>query len=360
MKRIVVISVLLFPILLSCDMLGDGAAGDEGELKLSFDSLPPDETRSGAEIPDTNDFLLCVSDAEGDTLYEGAYGDAPESMMVRPGNYCVRALSGKFSKPAFSSPQYGDEQCIVVESGESAFVRLLCSQMNSGVRLKISSDFLTAYSGASLLLRSSEGSLMYSYSEKRIAYFNPGNVSLVLSKGGSDDVLMTRWLEPGEILSLGVGVSSDASSGSHKGKREISISVDTSRVWKEEFFVIGGGDSGGDESETAMGITQAMSSVGAEGVWVRGYIVGGDLTASSGSFEEPFTSRTNIILGPKSSTADRSACLSVQLTPGVVRDKLNLVDNPEIRGRRVNLKGDIVASYFGLVGIKNVADYEFD
>ena len=264
MKRIVVISVLLFPILLSCDMLGDGAAGDEGELKLSFDSLPPDETRSGAEIPDTNDFLLCVSDAEGDTLYEGAYGDAPESMMVRPGNYCVRALSGKFSKPAFSSPQYGDEQCIVVESGESAFVRLLCSQMNSGVRLKISSDFLTAYSGASLLLRSSEGSLMYSYSEKRIAYFNPGNVSLVLSKGGSDDVLMTRWLEPGEILSLGVGVSSDASSGSHKGKREISISVDTSRVWKEEFYVIGGGDSGGDESETAMGITQAMSSVGTD------------------------------------------------------------------------------------------------
>ena len=141
---------------------------------------------------------------------------------------------------------------------------------------------------------------------------------------------------------------------------EISISVDTSRVWREEHYVIGDSDSGGNESFNAIGITQAMSSVGAEGVWIRGYVVGGDLTATSGSFEEPFTSRTNLILGPKSSTIDRSACLSVQLPSGSIRDKLNLVDNPEVKGRRINIKGDIVASYFGLVGIKNVVDYEFD
>ena len=294
-----------------------------------------------------------MAKSDGTPIYEGPFGDAPESMLVQPGSYSVKALSREFSKPAFSAPQYGDEQCVVVESGKSVSVELLCSQINSGVRLKTSSDFLTAYPNSSLVLKSSDGSLMYSYSEKRIAYFRCGNVSLVLSQGGKDQTLMTRWLEPGEILSLGVGVPSGAAAGG-KG---VSISVDTTRVWTEEQLIIGQTSANGQKAEDAMGVTEAMSSVGMSGVWVRGYIVGGDLTSSSGSFSAPFSSKTNVILGPKSSTVNRSACLSVQLPSGNVRDALNLVDHPDIKGRRVCLKGDVVASYFGLVGIKNVTDY---
>ena len=121
--------------------------------------------------------------------------------------------------------------------------------------------------------------------------------------------------------------------------------------------MIGESDGRGESSDNPMGITQAMSSVGEHEVWVCGYIVGGDLSSSSASFDEPFTSRTNVVLGPKSVTTSRSSCLAVQLSSGSVRDNLNLVDNPEILGRRVALKGDVVASYYGLVGIKNVVDY---
>jgi hypothetical protein len=124
-----------------------------------------------------------------------------------------------------------------------------------------------------------------------------------------------------------------------------------------EEYVIGEGGESGKDSSDAIGVSQAIASVGEEAVWIRGYIVGGDLTSSSGSFEEPFKSRTNIILGPKASTVNRSSCLAVQLPNGDVRDNLNLVDNPGLLGRRICLKGDIVASYFGLVGIKNVTDY---
>ena len=354
MKKIAAISALLLPFMAACEMLGDGTSGKEGELAISFDGGQIEDTRAAAEIPDTNDFLLYVADSDGNVIYEGYYGDAPESMMLKSGSYNVRALSGEFSKPAFSSPQYGDEQCVVVNSGETVSVKLLCSQMNSGVRLKTSPDFLAAYPGGSLVLKSSGGSLMYSYSEKRIAYFKSGNVSLALSQGGSDQTLMTRWLEPGEILSLGVGVSSGANGAGHK---EISIAIDTARVWIEDNLVIGGQSVGGGSADDPMGITQAMSSIGKEGVWVRGYIVGGDLTSTSGSFEEPFNSRTNIILGPKSSTVNRSSCLAVQLPSGTVRDNLNLVDNPGLKGKKVCLKCDITASYFGLVGLKNVTDY---
>lgn len=357
MKRIEILFLFMLPFLTACDLLGDGSTGKKGELRVAFDELLPEDTRAAMEIPDTNDFLLYVSDSKGDVIYEGTYGMAPESMLVKSGSYNVKAVSCEFTRPTFSKPQFGDEQCVVVDAGSAAAVKLICSQINSGIRLKTSSAFLTAYPGASLVLKSQEGTLMYGYSEKRIAYFLPGSISLVMSQDGKDNTLMTRWLEPGEILTLSVGVSASSNPSDVTGGKEISVSLDTSRVWIDDQFVIGQGGQGGGNSSDAMGISQAMSSVGENGVWVRGYIVGGDLTSSSGSFEEPFKSRTNLILGPKVSTVNRSSCLAVQLPNGDVRDNLNLVDNPGMRGRRICLKGDIVASYYGLVGIKNVTDY---
>lgn len=358
MKRMTACFVAALSFVVACDKLGDGSAGKEGELRVSFDDVPPDDTRSVLEIPDTNDFLLYVADSKGKVIYDGTYGLAPESIMVKPDSYNVKAVSHEFIKPSFSSPIFGDEQCVVVDSDMTTSVRLTCSQTNSGIRLKISSDFLTTYPSASLVLKSSDGSLMYGYSEKRIAYFKPGNVSLLLTQGGTDKTLMTRWLEPGEILSLGIAVASGTQpETSQDGQKEISISIDTTRIWISDQFVIGEKESSGNSSDSPMGISQAMSSVGEEDVWIRGYVVGGDLSSTSASFEEPFSSRTNIILGPKVSTNNRSSCVSVQLPTGTIRDDLNLVDNPENLGRRICLKGDVVASYFGLVGIKNVSDY---
>ena len=75
-------------------------------------------------------------------------------------------------------------------------------------------------------------------------------------------------------------------------------------------------------------------------------------------FEAPFTSRTNILLGSRSSASDRSLCISVNLQSGTIRDELNLVDNPFLLGRKVCIKGDIVEAYYGLPGLKNLTDFE--
>ena len=195
---------------------------------------------------------------------------------------------------------------------------------------------------------------MYSYSEKRIAYFLPGNISLILSQNGKDEVLMSKTLLAQEILSLGVSV---AASGSSSKGSHISVAVDTSRNWISDSYVIGGKNDGGGNASDAMTVLQAQSSAGSKDVWVCGYIVGGDLTSASASFDEPFSSRTNILLGPKSSTLDKEACLSVQLPVGELRDALNLVDNPQMLRRKVYLRGDIVEAYYGIPGIKNVSEY---
>ena len=359
MKNFAKIFMCLLPMFVACDKLGDGPGGKKGELRVAFGDIPSEETRAAMEMPDTNDFLLCVTNSNGDIIYDGLYMDAPESVIVKEGTYTVKALSGEFSKPQFSSPQYGDEQCVVVKADEVASVKLICSQVNSGVRMRTSPEFLTAYPDASLILKSDEGSLLYSYSETRIAYFLSGNVSLVLSQGGADNVLLKRWLGPGEILSLGVGVSQKQDPETGLKRDDISISIDTSRVWIEEHYIIGEENGSGKTPDTALSVAQAMASVGAKDVWVRGYIVGGDLTNISGSFEGPFAVRTNIILGPKATTTNRESCVAVQLASGTVRDSLNLVEHPELLGKKLMIKGDIVDAYYGLVGVKNISDYMF-
>ena len=328
----------------------------EGELRIAFSSGVKELTRSVSDVPDTSDFILSVTDSKGKIIYKGLYGDCPESIKVSAGSYNVKAVSSEFDVPEFDAPQYGDEQCIIVPEGGVADVKLVCRQMNAGVRLKIAKEFLTECPNSVLFLKSSEGKLMYGYSEKRIAYFLPGNVSLVMSADGKDEVLMSRTLLAQEILSLGVNVASSSSGSSSKDGR-ISVAIDTSRNWINDSYVIGGKNDSGNEAADAMTVLEAQSSAGSKDVWVCGYIVGGDLTASSASFYDPFSSRTNILLGPKSSTLDKDACLSVQLPSGDLRDALNLVDNPQLLRHKVYLRGDIVDAYFGIPGIKNVSEF---
>ena len=302
-----------------------------GELRISFAGKGDVVSRSGESLPDTSGFKLKVSGTDGKVIYDGLYGACPEALEVAAGNYVVSVVSGEFTKPAFASPQSGDEQCVVVPAGKVADVKLQCRQMNSGVKLNIDKGFLTACPDGVLYLKSSQGKLMYSYSEKRIAYFQPDCISLILSRGSKDEVLVSRNLLAQEIWSLGVSVADNKStSGSNTAVGDISVSIDTSRCWISDGYVIGGSNGKGSGSSEALTVSQALDSIGEEDVWVNGYIVGGDLTSSSASFEAPFKSRTNLVLGPRSSTSDKKACLSVQLPSGSLRDALNLVDNPSL------------------------------
>lgn len=354
----VLAAVSLFVV--SCDILGpeeETAESSKGEIRIAFSQGQPVTRKSDADIPDTSDFHLTVTSSAGDVIYDGIYSASPESIIVEPGSYDVKVVSSDFKKPAFSAPLYGDDRCVLVNAGEVVNVRLVCTQLNCGIKLKVDPDFLNVYPQGVLFLTSEQGRLMYGYSEKRVAYFAPGDISLVLNNGGNDQLLLTRNLKAQDVLVLDIGVAE--SSGTAGGEGRLSVAVDTTRNWISESYIIGKDDERGSASDDALTVSQAMDAVGEEGVWVSGYIVGGDLTSSSASFDAPFSSRTNILLGPRSSTITRSSCISVQLPAGKVRDALNLVDNRDNLERKVCIRGDIVASYYGLVGLKNVTDYEF-
>lgn len=353
LSGILCLSIVLSTFM-SCSLISPDSS-DMGGLRIAFSEEQAGFTRSSAELPDTGEFSMAVSDSKGNIVYDGTCGACPELLEVEAGTYYISVRSSEFSTPAFSSPQYGDDQCVAVPAGGVADVKLLCTQVNSGVRLKIDRSFLEYCPDGVLFLKSEKGKLMYGYSEKRIAYFLPGSVSLMLSQGGTDKVLMSKVLEPQEVLTLGVSAVSSDSGTSLTGGR-IAVAVDTSRFWIGDSYVIGGDNKGSGE-EKALTVSQALASVGEEDVWVSGYIVGGDLTSSSASFEGPFTSRTNMLLGSRSSSSDKSSCLSVQLPAGDLREAMNLVDNPSLLGSKVALKGDIVEAYYGIPGLKNISEY---
>ena len=342
----------------ACDDFGLRSGG-QGELRWIIGDSGSGTRASAAEIPDTNDFILKVSDAGGKILYEGAYGDSPESLLVDAGSYTVAVHSIEFTAPGFSRPVYGDEQVVVVKAGATVTVRLDCVLENAGVRLQVAPDFLTSYPDGVLFLKSGDTRLMYGYSEKRIAYFKPGPISLVLNNRGADEILLTRTLDARTILTLSIS----APHGGASVSSSISVAVDTAKVWNHETYVIGGGGSGGgddpgSELDNAYSVSQASDHVGEDGVWVFGYIVGGDLsTAGTTVKTSKLTKPTHLAIAARSSVTAKASCVAVELPKGAVRDALNLVDHPDLVGTRVYLKGSIVASYFGTTGLKAVSDY---
>ena len=322
--------------------------GEPGEIRWRLDR--PAFTKASAEIPDTNDFILTVTDSKGKTLFEGPYGESPETLEVEPGSYTVSIVSVPFTAPAFSRPQYGDEQVVVMESGQSVNVKLECTLLNAGIRLKVATSFLSRFPDGVLYVLSDEERLMYSYKETRIAYCKPGDVSVLLYNQGKDETLFSRTLEAREILTVGLTASADS-----QGTSSVQVALDTSKTWLEEVFVVGTGPGADGE---AIPVSEAAGHVGETDVWVYGYIVGGDLTAKGkGVKTEGLEKKTHLALAARASVTEKASCVAVELPSGTIRDALNLVDHPDLIGTRVYIKGNLVESYFGTTGLKGVKDY---
>lgn len=346
----------ILPLMVLCTACDDFGLplqpAEKGELRWTLDHGVL--TKATEEMPDTNDFILTVRDAGGKTLYQGPYGDSPDVLDVAEGYYTLGIVSESFSSPAFSRPQYGDEQIVKVPAGQSVTVKLKCTLQNAGVRLKTGSDFLTAYPDGILYVKQADAKLKYQYRETRIAYVKPGEVSVLLYRdsGGDFETLFTRSIEAREILTVTI----NAPKGGSNGKSSITVQTDTSRNWVSENYTIG---QGGGQAQGTLSVGEASSHAGEKDVWVLGYIVGGDLTSSGKTVKtEGMTKNTHLAIADRSSITDKSSCLAVELPSGKVRQALNLVDHPELIGKRVKVKGNLVDKYFGTVGMKSTSDYQ--
>lgn len=337
-------AVLLCIGTVSCQGLADMQEGSISVRVVSSKSL---------DLPDTEDFILSITDGDGGTVYRGRFGDSPEEMQVKSGTYTVSAASGTFEEAKFEAPLLADSKEVYVGAGEKVSASLLCTQANCGIRLKAEESFTDAFPDGILYIKGNGGRLMYGYSEKRTGYFKPGKVTISVSSDGKEQTLLSREVEEGEMLTLNLSATSDSAEG-------ISIQTDTARHWTSGSYTWGDESRDDDGLLDALDITQARESAGEKGVWVKGYIVGCAASASKLEFNPPFSKATNILLGLRSVTSEGKWCISVELKNKKIREALNLQDNGEIDGSFVYIKGDLVSSYYGLPGLKNVTGYKLD
>lgn len=332
----------------------------KGELKLVLtgENITKVVVR---DFPDSNSFMLSITRSNGTVVYNGKYGEKPANLQLEAGSYDVNIYSRLFVNPEFDAACYSDSKTVVIQSGKVNILSLTCRQSNVGLRLSFTSDFKSRYVNYLPEIADSKGMIVYPYSETRFAYLNAGNISVrlkeVLPAGStataviipiSDKVVAAR-----DMITINLHANPDETSSSKTG-----IVIDTTSNWLYEYIVVGGGGDGSTK-EKAFIVDQLVQKVGATGVWVTGYIVGGDLTASGINFVAPFVSVSNIAIAASSTTRDRTKCASVALPTGTIRDLLNLNANPTNLGKRVYLKGTIVASYFGLTGLNPLTEAQF-
>ena len=122
----------------------------------------------------------------------------------------------------------------------------------------------------------------------------------------------------------------------------------------------GGGDINNPPSGDYLTVADVCASVSDQAdATVRGYIVGwikGGNFHSGANFNADASVATNLILADSADESDTDYCIPVQLPSGSVRSALNLVDNPSLLGRYVELTGTVTA-YFGERGLKSVSAY---
>ncbi len=322
-----------------------------GKLCVNIPELYPPSTRAETGAPDVGTFLVTVTDASGKTVCESDYARFPDELSVPAGTYTVSTVSVPFSAPAFDCPQWGDTQIVTVAEGSSVAVTLTCRQLNSGLRLDVEESFQAAFPKGKLSLKGTGGTLAYPYDERRTAFFLPGPVSLSLDDDGYVQSLFTRQLEACQMLAVRLSARRGAQTGG------ISIQLDTARTWIQDRFVLGGG--GAADIDNAYDVTQARLHAGEQDVWVWGYIVGVATNTRKVAFEPPFNKNTNLVLGTRASTTEPDHCLSVELPAGPIRDALNLQDHPGLLGRGIYFRGNLVAGYYGIPGLKAPSEYQF-
>jgi len=332
----------------------------KGVLKIVFS--PESITKAVVrEFPDSNQFTLSIKSSSGSVIYNGKYGARPANMQLDAGSYDISIYSRMFVTPAFESVCYSDNKTVVIQSGKTYLLSLVCRQSNVGLRLSFTPEFVNRFVRYKPEVLDIKGSILYPYTETRFVYLNPGNISVRLKEVLPDGSTATPELIPildrivtaRDMLTINLHANPDDPSSSKSG-----ILIDTSSNWVFENIVIGGGGDGMTK-ESAFKVEQIAQNAGAKDVWITGFIVGGDLTASGINFDAPFGSATNIAIADSPTVRERIKCASVALPAGAIRDLLNLNTTPSNHGKRVYLKGTLVAAYFGLAGVNPVTAAQF-
>ncbi len=124
----------------------------------------------------------------------------------------------------------------------------------------------------------------------------------------------------------------------------------------------GGNPQGSGTFEDPYNVAYGIAFNSGVGKWVEGYIVGvmeTDTDPFEANFTGPWRTNSNIIIADDPNETNLNKCMMVQLPIGNIREALNLVSNPDNKGKIVKVQGNL-ESYFSQPGIRTLTGYWLD
>jgi hypothetical protein len=129
--------------------------------------------------------------------------------------------------------------------------------------------------------------------------------------------------------------------------------------WLDHLPVVVDGDGTQTKPYT---VAQAKAKQSETGKWVSGYIVGFINTATTPytyTYSATGAIATNLLIADSPTETIDGNCVPVQLPIGTIRDALNLLANSSNIGKKVSVKGDLLA-YFSVPGIKTLTAFTLE
>lgn len=128
-------------------------------------------------------------------------------------------------------------------------------------------------------------------------------------------------------------------------------------------------DMGGATQQTALSVNDAINleNTGVS-LWVKGYVVGsvkGNVTRIRSNddiiFGKDAEFPNTVVIADRATEKDYQNCMVIELQPStLIQEDVNLVDNPQVYGKLLYVKGNL-DEYLGISGITGAdADYYYD
>lgn len=135
--------------------------------------------------------------------------------------------------------------------------------------------------------------------------------------------------------------------------------------WEVKNFVVSSGEAnelsmelGKGTSDNPYTVSGAILNAGQSDKWITGYIVGYMGNGVKPSYEvDDRTVKTNIMIADELNSSYLSQVLVVQLPTGVLRNALNLKDNPNNLGKKIKLYGNIANN--ANVGYNSISSFSY-
>jgi len=127
----------------------------------------------------------------------------------------------------------------------------------------------------------------------------------------------------------------------------------TSEYWLDHLPVVVIGD--GTQAKP-YSVAQAKAKQSETAKWVSGYIVGYINTAYLYAYSATGAVATNMLIADSPTESVDGNCVPVKLPPGTIRTALNMLEKPGNLGKKVSIKGDLLA-YFSVPGVINLTSY---